>query len=309
MDLQKLIVVLGTNASGKSSLGINLAKKYNGEIISADSRQIYRGLDLGSGKVTPEETLGVPHYMIDILDPNIPYSVADFQMQSYKIIDDIIARGKVPFLVGGTGLYVRSIVNGYTFDNTPPNEALRLELEEKSVEELYRLLAEKCNGQVNLADPKNKRRLIRALEKTYGGKEELKEEKCSPRYRVLQLGVTWPKEILHSRIDERLDKRLGEGMIDEVRALRANGATDDFLYKLGLEYRYILWYLNGKYASLDEMKEELGRAIKRFAKRQMTWFRKDTSIIWLNMDGDYETEAQDKINEFLFEGEIDGNFR
>lgn len=299
MSLPKLIVVLGTNASGKSSLGVKLAEHFNGEIISADSRQIYKGLDLGSGKITASEAKGIKHHMIDILNPNDSFSVVDFQSQAYTIIDDIIRRGKVPFLVGGTGLYIRSIVNGYTFSDALPDERWRLELEKKNVDELYCLLLEKCDGTVNLPDPKNKRRLIRALEKAYCGNKQLKEEKCNPRYQVLQIGVTWPKEILHKRIEERLTKRIEEGMIEEVELLLNNGATEEFLYGLGLEYRYILWYIKGKYSSLEEFYDEMARAIKRFAKRQMTWFKKDTSINWLNMETNYEEQVNELLHCFL----------
>lgn len=295
----KLITVVGTNASGKSDLGVYLAKKYQGEIISADSRQIYKGLDLGTGKLTMEEMQGIPHYLIDILDVNMPYSVVDFQQQSYAIIDDILKRGKQPFIAGGTGLYTRAVVKGYTFNSVEPNEKLREELETKTTEELYDMLRSISEEAAQRSNKENRRRIIRALEKYDALGAEGLEEHYEPRYEVLQLGVTWPNEILHQRIDERMIRRFDAGMIEEVQRLMDEGATDEFLENLGLEYRYIHRYLIGAYESKEEMYDELARAIKRFAKQQKTWFRKDKDIHWLDMSGDFKEEACRYVDEFL----------
>ena len=298
-NLSKIIVIAGTNASGKSSLAIDLAKKYGGEIVSADSRQVYRGFDLCSGKVTKEERDQVPHHLLDVCDIEESYSVADYQKAAYEVIDQILQRGHIPFLVGGTGLYLSSVVRGYDFQEETIDPAYRNELEKKSLEELQDMLSKEAKEVVgeNNSDRNNKRRLIRLLEKTRNG-EKLTAQN-SPRYKTLQLGVTWEKSILHRRIDERLKQRLDQGMIDEVQSYLAAGNSPKYLYRLGLEYRYIAAYLDGKYSSFEEFYDHLSQAIKRFAKRQMTWFRRDTAIHWLNMEQEYFDQACGLINLFL----------
>ena len=292
--LPKLIVIEGTNASGKSSLGVELAKKYNGEIISADSRQVYRRLDLGSGKITPEETDGVPHHLLDVRSPGEFFSMADFQKLAYAAIDDILSRGRQPFLVGGTGLYVDAVADGYILSDKEPDAALREHLETFETPELYRMLKEKLPDTD--IDPRNRHRVMRALERLAA--DDYRPGRKEPRYELLKLGVTWPREVLKQRIDERLERRLRQGMTDEVRAMLDDGVSEVFLTKLGLEYKYLTWYLTGK-MGYEQMVEELGNAIKRFAKRQMTWFRKDKRIVWLDMAGDPVAQASALIEEFL----------
>jgi len=298
MALPKLIVILGTTACGKSGLGVELAKHVGGEIVSADSRQVYRGLDLGTGKVTDEEMDGVPHHLLDVVSPNQSYSVAEFQRDAYAAIDDILARGKVPLLVGGTGLYVRAVAEGYTFQESQPDPVLRAQLERKSAEELYAMFRAQTGRTLSGGEEKNRHRLVRTMEKLLSG-DSLTESPRAPRYEVLQLGMTYPRDVLCRRIDERLQKRLDDGMIEEVARLRAEGATDAFLEGLGLEYRYILWYLTGKLSSQDELFDELGRAIKRFAKRQMVWFKKDRDVLWLDTEGDPLSQAIQAADTFL----------
>ena len=300
MALPKLIVILGTTACGKSGLGVELARHVGGEIVSADSRQVYRGLDLGTGKVTEEEMGGIPHHLLDVVEPNESYSVAQFQKDAYAAIDDILARGKVPLLVGGTGLYVRAVAEGYTFRDSQPNPALRAELEQKSTGELYAMFQEKTGRTLSGGEENNRRRLVRTMEKILSG-EDLTEAPRAPRYQVLQLGMTYPREELCRRIDERLLRRLDDGMVEEVARLRENGATDAFLEGLGLEYRYILWYLTGKLPSKEALIDELGRAIKRFAKRQMVWFQKDQDVLWLDTAGDPLAQAIQAADAFLQE--------
>lgn len=294
--MEKLVVIAGTNASGKSGLGIELAKKYGAEIVSADSRQVFEGLDLGSGKVTPEEMQGVPHHLIDVAKPNDFFSLTDFQDKAYEAIDDIIARGSKAFLVGGTGLYVNSVVDGFNIKREPVDEALRNELTAKSIEELIALLEEKNPDVLKTIDLKNKRRLERAAERAIKGITE--EPKNTPRYETLVLGVTWYREVLYARIKERLDRRLDQGMLDEVKNLRANGATDDFLYSLGLEYRFILMYLRGEFGSFNAFYNKLFMEIRHLAKEQMTWFRKRQDMHWIDMSKDPVAEASKLIDEF-----------
>lgn len=301
--LPKIITISGTNASGKSAIGIDLANKFNGEIISADSRQVFRGFNLCSGKVSQIESDTVPHHLIDIRDIGEPFSVADYQALVYSLIPQIQERGKTPFIVGGTGLYIDSVVYGYVLHNDNPNHELREDLDKLSIEELKAKLTQEGRAFLDAkpSDAQNKRRIIRVLEKTSNGIPL--EYVNAPRYRALQLGITWPKDILYKRIEERLSLRIQQGMIDEIKGYLDNGGNPDYLNDLGLEYRYTLWYLTGKYNSSDDFFAELSGAIKRFAKRQLTWFRKNMNIIWLDMSGGFFGRACALIEEFLVSDE------
>ena len=290
----KLITVIGTTASGKSSLGIELADFYGGEIVSADSRQIYRKMDLGTGKITPEEAARVPHHLIDILDAGEPFSMADFQGLAYEAIDGIIGRGKLPFLVGGTGLYSRSVVEGYNLSDVAPSEELREALLGKSREELIEIL--NSYGVTDIPTEYSSRRLIRMIEKKEGGTDSEKENE--PRYDVLQLAMTYPRDLLYSRISERLDARIKDGMIEEIRSLYESGVSGEFLERLGLEYRYTYRYIAGMYPSFEDYRAELYKEICHFAKRQMTWFKKEKNAVWLDMTGDFTAQAIKLCNDF-----------
>ena len=291
----KVVAVVGTNASGKSALGVRLAKRYGAEIISADSRQVFRGLDLGSGKITPEEMQGVPHHLIDVREPNEFFSMADFQRMSYAAIDDILARGRLPMIVGGTGLYVDSVLDGYLLSDREPDLAYRAELEKLTTSQLYDMLLTLVpDAQV---DRNNRNRVMRMIERIHDGDDAVPGKE--PRYRSLRLGVSWPREVLAQRIDERLKTRVQQGMIDEVQGLMDRGATKEFLLGLGLEYRFITQYLTGEIPDRDEMLRLLAIAIKQFAKRQMTWFRRNPDIVWLDMAGDPYAQACEVIETFL----------
>ncbi len=292
--LPKLIVIEGTNASGKSGLGVELAKRYHGEIVSADSRQVFRKLDLGSGKITRDEMRGVPHHLIDVCDPGDFFSMADFQKLAYQAIDGILARGNTPFLVGGTGLYVDAVADGYALSDRMPDLAYRAQLETYSTEALYQMLLEKLpNTEV---EKRNRNRVMRILEKLHDGDDVTPSKE--PRYQVLRLGVTWDRETLRKRIDERLQRRMQDGMVQEVRDVLDSGVSQEFMIKLGLEYKFITQYLNGQFASEKEMTDLLATAIKQFAKRQMTWFRRNDSIHWLDMTADPIAQACALIDKF-----------
>ena len=293
--LPNLIVIAGTNASGKSGLGVALAQRYAGEVVSADSRQVFRGLDLGSGKITPEETRGVPHHLIDVCEPGDFFSMHDFQRMAYEAIDGVLARGRLPFLVGGTGLYIASVTEGYVMSDAAPDLAYRAHLETYTTPQLYEMLTIALPG-VEI-DGGNRNRVMRTLEKLHAGDSHVPTAR--PRYRCLKLGVTWEREVLRARIDERLARRLGDGMIEEVQGLLDAGVSADFLVKLGLEYRFITRYLTGEIPDRDEMLAQLGNAIKKFAKRQMTWFRRDPDMLWLDMTGDPVAQAAAAIDAFL----------
>ncbi len=276
----KIICVVGTTASGKSDIGVELALKFGGEIISADCRQVFKG---------------VPHHLLDIREPNEFFSMANFQELAYEKIEEIIARGNLPFIVGGTGLYVDSVADGYVLSGHAPDLQYRAELETYDTPQLYAMLMEKMPDSD--VDPRNRNRVMRLLERIRSGDDITPRQEA--RYDALRLGITWDRPVLKERIDIRLKKRMEMGMVDEVRRLMENGATPLFLDKLGLEYRYVYRYLSGQIATEDEMLDELSRAIKRFAKRQMIWFRKNKSIVWLDMNGDYMTQACDVIEKFL----------
>jgi tRNA dimethylallyltransferase len=296
--MQKLVIILGTNASGKSPLGIRLANHLGGEIVSADSRQVYRGLDLGSGKITPADAGTVKHHLIDVVDLSEYFSLAQYQRAAYSAIDSIAGAGRMPLLVGGTGLYISAIVEGYELVDVPPNEELRTELERLPLAQLVERLEKSDPDAARRLDKSNRRRLIRAIEVAAAGRAHSAAHKSSPRYDCLQLGLTWPREILGERIEKRLRERLANGMVAEVAGLRARGVPDARLEKLGLESRYITRYLRRELGSLDDLRIQLGTAIRQFAKEQMTWFKRDSRIIWLDPFGDYFREACERIREW-----------
>lgn len=295
MSKPKVVAVVGTNASGKSALGIRLAKQFEGEIISADSRQVFRGLDLGSGKVTTEEMQGVPHYLIDVREPGEFFSMADFQKMSYEKIEEIRARKHLPMIVGGTGLYVDSVLDGYQLSDQEPDLAYRAELEKLTTPALYAKLVTLV-PDVNV-EKNNRNRVMRMLERIHDGDNVVPSKQA--RYDSLRLGVSWERDVLAKRIDERIRMRLEQGMIEEVQELLDSGVSRDFLLGLGLEYRYITQYLIGEIPDRDDMLAQLAHAIKKFAKRQMTWFRRNPDIIWLDMQGDAYAQACDEIEKFL----------
>lgn len=295
MSKPKVVAVVGTNASGKSALGIRLAKQFEGEIISADSRQVFRGLDLGSGKVTTEEMQGVPHYLIDVREPGEFFSMADFQKMSYEKIEEIRARKHLPMIVGGTGLYVDSVLDGYQLSDQEPDLAYRAELEKLTTPALYAKLVTLV-PDVNV-EKNNRNRVMRMLERIHDGDDAVPSKQA--RYDSLRLGVSWERDVLAKRIDERIRMRLEQGMIEEVQGLLDSGVSRDFLLGLGLEYRYITQYLIGEIPDRDDMLAQLAHAIKKFAKRQMTWFRRNPDIIWLDMQGDAYAQACEEIEKFL----------
>lgn len=298
---RRLIVIAGTNASGKSDLAVTLAGRYGGEVVSADSRQVFRGLDLGSGKITQADMRGVPHHLIDVCDPRGFFSMGDFQRMAYEAIDGILARGRLPFLAGGTGLYISAVADGYVLSEVRPDLGYRDELEKLTTPELFEML--RGLSPDTAVDPNNRNRVMRAIEKIHDGDTHVPARE--PRYQTLKLGVTWDRPTLCRRIDERLVRRMDEGMEKEIEGLLDAGVDPDFLKRLGLEYRYVTQFVLGE-LSKEEMLEELARAIKRFAKRQMTWFRRDPDIHWLDMAGDPVEEAASLIDRFVKTTESSG---
>lgn len=293
----KIIVILGQTAVGKTSLSISLAQKFNGEVISADSRQIYKGMDLGTGKVTQEEMKNIPHHLIDIKNPNENYSVEEFQRDAFQKIQEIISRGKIPIICGGTGFYIQAVVDNILFQNAPANKKLREELEEKSIEELQNILADIPQEEGVKTDTENKRRLIRAIEiGTYFGKLSCIQTQESD-YDFLQIGLRLPQEILEQKIKTRLDERFKEGMIEEVAKLHEEGISWQKLESFGLEYKYIALYIQKEIKTFEELKEILFTKIRQYAKRQMTWFKRDQRIVWLSPEE--KSEIETTISKYL----------
>jgi tRNA dimethylallyltransferase len=275
---QKLIVICGQTATGKSDLAVMLAKKYNGEIISADSRQVYKGLDAGSGKITKKEMRGVPHYLLSVVAPQEQFSVAEYKELAQKAIEFIIARKKIPILCGGTGFYIDAVLHNTHLPEVGPNIKLRAQLEKKSTEELFKLICKKDPVRAKTIDRYNRPRLIRALEiiEALGSVPKLSKKK-SP-YTVLKIGLTLPDHILKNKIKVRLLKRL-PAMLREGKQLHANGLSWKRMEELGLEYRYVARLLQNK-ISKEEFLEQLEKEIWQYAKRQKTWFKKDREIRW-----------------------------
>jgi tRNA dimethylallyltransferase len=298
-DLPRVVAVVGTNSSGKSALGIELARRFGGEVISADSRQVYRGLDLGTGKVSEEEMAGVPHHLLDVVEPGAPFSLAQYQRLAYAAIDATLARGRTPVLVGGTGLYVRAVVQGYLLVAAEPDAERRAELEGWSDEQLLGELQRLEPTAIDQLDLPNRRRLVRAVEIAAAGHPRAATRRREARYRTLMLGVTWPKPVLDELISRRLRARIDAGLVAEVEGLLQAGVDADFLEALGLEYRFTVRYLRGEYGSQQEYFELADRAVRRFARRQLSWFRRDEEIVWLDTGGDHVEQATALVERFL----------
>jgi tRNA dimethylallyltransferase len=288
----KILVIVGPTASGKSALAIELASAIGGpasgwkggEIVSADSRQVYVGLNIGSGKVTKREMAGVPHHMLDVASPKRVYTVSDYKRDAEKVIDEIFSRGKLPILVGGTGLYIDAVTKGLVVPEVKPNTKLRAKLEKilktkEGVAKLYKMLAKLDKARAKNIDKHNPRRLVRAIEiATALGKVPKLVSK--PRYSPMVIGVTVESAKLKANIHKRLLARMKSGMVAEVSNLHKSGLSWKRLEQLGLEYKYLAIYLQGKLTK-SEMLTKLESEINHYAKRQMTWFKRDKSIQWL----------------------------
>lgn len=280
MTKPKVISIVGPTAAGKTSLSIKIAQQFNGEVISADSRQVYKGLDLGSGKVTKEEMDGVPHYLLDVADPMTVYTAADFKRDATAALENILEHQKLPIVAGGTFFYVDTLLGKISSPEVAPNERLRAELAQKTNEQLFTLLQSKNPERAATIDKHNQRRLIRALEivEALGSVPTSTPEQP---YDVLTIGTDIDKEQLHENIHVRLLERFEDSMLEEVQNLLESGVSHERLEDLGLEYRYISRHIRGE-LSYEDMLTELETKIRQFAKRQYTWLKRDGDIIWLN---------------------------
>jgi tRNA dimethylallyltransferase len=275
MSKYNLITILGPTASGKTSFGANLAYRIRGEIISADSRQVYREMDLGTGKDYDDyiiEDYSVPAHLIDIHDPGYKYNLFEYQSDFHSVFQEIRSRGNLPFLVGGTGMYIEAVLNKYELINVPPNEELRRKLEKLTQEELINVLQKYNSSLHNTSDLKIRKRTLRAIEIADHYSREKVQQRDLPEINSLILGVKYDRISRRKRISERLEARLKEGLINEVKNLLDKVSAEDLIY-YGLEYKFITLYLTGK-MDYKEMFGKLEVAIHQFAKRQMTWFRR-----------------------------------
>jgi len=286
-----LLVIVGPTATGKTAVAVEVAKKIKGEIISADSMLIYRYMNIGTAKPAMEERQGIPHYMIDLIDPGEQYSVALFQQQAERHICEITAKDRLPLLVGGTGLYVRSVIDHYDFTRTGTDTALRQRLqneaETRGVEAVYRQLKEVDPETAARLHPNNLKRVIRALEVYHQtgrpvSSFQTRDQQPRPKYNLLMFGLNMDRQALYNRIEERVDKMLSAGLLEEVQQLLDRGYGPELVSMQGLGYKEIIPYLKGM-ITLEEAILLLKRNTRRFAKRQMTWFKHDQRINWIDI--------------------------
>jgi tRNA dimethylallyltransferase len=296
MSKPKIIAIVGPTASGKTSLSIEIAKQFNGEVISADSRQVYTGMDLGTGKVTEEEMAGIPHHLLDVAQPMEIYTGIDFKRDATIALNKIMKNEHLPIIAGGTFFYLELLRGNMQAAPVEPNPAFRQTLEQYSNAELLDKLREKDARRADSIDPDNRRRLERSLEiiHTLGAVPEVKP--VESEYDWLLLGVDIPKETLHKNINTRLEQRLEQGMIEEVQHLLDNGITPQRLDDLGLEYRYILKYIQQE-ISYPEMCELIETKSRQFAKRQLTWLKRYPEIHWVHPK--QTEEVFDQVNTFI----------
>jgi tRNA dimethylallyltransferase len=299
-----LVVIVGPTAVGKTTLSIELAVALGGEVVSADSRLVYRGMDIGTAKPTVEERSRVPHHLIDIADPDQVVSVAQYQQSAYQAIDSIHQRGRIPFLVGGSGQYVRSVVQGWKVPPVVANPGLRSELEAQArqhgADSLHAQLVRLDPTGAARIDARNVRRVVRALEVFMTtGRSVGAQTKSPPPYRLYQVGFIRARPALYARIDERIDSMLRNGLVDEVRGLLDAGYGLELPSMSGLGYRQIGWYLTSKW-TLDEAVSGMRRGTRRFARQQSTWFRADDpGIRWFDLACDDAAGVLRSVSRFL----------
>jgi len=291
-NLQKkpVLVLTGPTAVGKTALSLKLAKAVNGAVVSADSMQVYRGMNIGSAKILPEERQGIPHYLIDVLEPEEDFNVALFKKMALQAMNEIWKNGQVPVITGGTGFYIQAVLRDIDFSESDGKSDIRdayeQMAEEKGPEALHALLAEKDSEAARAIHPNNRKRVIRALEfydqtgTPISRHNEEQRAKDSP-YCYLYFVLNDEREKLYQQIDRRVDQMIADGLVDEVRRLKDRGLTEDHVSMKGLGYKELFPYLDGK-CSLEEAVEIIKRDTRHFAKRQITWFKRESGIIWVN---------------------------
>lgn len=290
-----LVILTGPTAVGKTNLSIQLAKKLNMDIISADSMQIYKYMDIGSAKVKPSEMKGIKHYLIDEVNPDFSFSVSEFQQRANNYIDEIVKNNKIPLVTGGTGLYLNSLIYNMDFAKSDADnklrDSLRLELEEKGIDYMHNKLKELDEEAANRIHKNNTKRVIRALEVCLSGKKMSdfsNDLKLNEKYEPIIIVLNRDRSHLYKRIDMRVDLMIKEGLEDEVKKLISMGYTKDLISMQGIGYKEIIKYLDGEY-SYDEAIEIIKRDSRRYAKRQLTWFRRYKDAMWFDLD-EYKDE-------------------
>lgn len=304
---QPLIVLTGPTAVGKTSLSISLAKAVNGEIISADSMQVYKKMDIGSAKIRSEEMQGIPHYLVDVLEPEEEFHIVKFQQMAKKAMEDIYSRGKIPILVGGTGFYIQAVTKDIDFTEAQQENDYRKELEalaeEKGREHLHEMLRKVDPVSADAIHAHNVKRVIRALEfyhqngSPISAHNEEQKQHESP-YNLAYFVLNMPRELLYERIDLRVDQMMKEGLLEEVSRLKEEGCHRGMVSMQGLGYKEILAYLDGEYP-LEEAVRVLKRDTRHFAKRQLTWFRREQELTWVNKD--QFSYQEDQILDYMLE--------
>jgi len=280
--LSKLVVILGPTAVGKTALSVKLAKKFNGEIVSADSRQVYKGMDIGTGKIIKKEMKGIPHHLLNVASPRIKFTAARYKKLAHKAIKQIIRNNHIPFLVGGTGFYLQTITDNIIIPQVKPDWKLRAELEKLTTQKLLQLLKKKDSRRAKTIDSKNRRRLIRALEIIEKTKQPIPIfKKNKAEFDLLIIGIKKSQQDLKKLIEKRLYERLKQGMITEVKRLKKQGLSWKRLEEFGLEYRFIAQYLQNK-ITYSQMIDKIQKESEHYTKRQMTWFKRDKRIHWIN---------------------------
>ncbi|MGM9936436.1 MAG: tRNA (adenosine(37)-N6)-dimethylallyltransferase MiaA [Candidatus Ornithomonoglobus sp.] len=295
-----LVVVAGPTASGKTRLAIDIAKRFDGEIVSADSMQIYKYMNIGTAKPTAEERAECPHHLIDFVEPDAEFSVADYTALAHKVIADITARGRLAVMCGGTGLYINSVVNDVTFGEQDTDYEMRAELRElaerEGGEKLLEMLSEFDPVSAGRLHPNNLRRIIRAIEfyRTTGvpiSEHQEMTKRIESRYEPVMFCIDHDRSVLYERINRRVDMMLDEGLLDEVKRIMDMGYTKDMNSMKGIGYKEIMDYFNGE-CTLEEAVENVKQGSRRYAKRQLTWFRRDERIVFLDPENAAETAAE-----------------
>ena len=310
---KNIVIIAGSTASGKTKLGIELAKRINGEVVSADSMQIYKYMDIGSAKPTIDEMQGIPHHMIDVVTPDVEFSVALYRKMAVECIDDIINRGKVPIVVGGTGLYINSLTHPLNFTETAKDEEYRNYLqtiaEEKGNEYVHEMLKDVDIDSYNKLHPNDLKRIIRALEVYKNTGKPISEYQRESKQRDIEfnlafIGLTMDRAKLYDRINKRVDLMFEMGLVDEVKKLKEMGYNKEMTSMQGIGYKEVFDYLDG-YFTLDEIKDIIKQSTRRYAKRQLTWFRREDRIYWVNLD---EFDSFKEVLENIV-GYIEGKFK
>lgn len=294
MKKKKVVVILGPTGSGKTKISISLAKKFNGEIVSADSRQVYKFLDIGTDKIKKREMMGIPHHLLDVASPKRVFSVAQYQKKAFKVINKIQKKNKIPFLVGGTGFYIQSIVDNIIYPITKRDNKLRKELSKKSTNQLFNILKELDSDRSKNIDRQNPVRLIRAIEIAKQLKKVPPIIKKNSPYQFLLIGLKIDERKIDSLCEKRFYQWIEKGLIDEIKNLRIIGLSWKKIESFGLYYSFLAQYLQGK-MDMDIAFEKSITSLRQYIKRQITWFKRDKRIIWI----DNKLGVEQKIKKFL----------